>query len=152
MMIHNYRTPSYQRQNLVNMRFIHAKISRSKREIMLCEALSEFLQRVLPLPCNACINVTSLWLWSSTHYVTDMAVKEWRIRMRACGKVKGGHFKHRVIDYPVAYFSLDHCLDSCLAWWIIFNLYRRSCWFSLQRSFVSVIKLIWSSWFLCDTS
>ena len=42
--IHNYRTPSYQRHNLVNIRFISTKISTQEREIMLCEVLSEFLQ------------------------------------------------------------------------------------------------------------
>jgi len=26
---------------------------------MLCEMLSQFPQHVLPLPCNACVNVTS---------------------------------------------------------------------------------------------
>ena len=55
--IHNYRTPSFQRHNLVNVRFISIKISTSEREIMLCEVLSEFPQYVLPLPCN--VNVTS---------------------------------------------------------------------------------------------
>ena len=30
-----------------------------EREIMLCEELSEFLQYVLPLPCNACVSVMS---------------------------------------------------------------------------------------------
>jgi len=31
----------------------------SEREIMLCEGLPAFPQYVLPLPCNACVNVTS---------------------------------------------------------------------------------------------
>ena len=57
--IHNYRTPSFQRHNLVNMLFIYTKLSRPEREIMLYEVLSEFPQYVMPLPCNACVNVTS---------------------------------------------------------------------------------------------
>ena len=57
--IHNYRTPRFERHNLVNIRFISTKIFTSEPEIMLCEVLSEFPQYVLPLPCNVCVNVTS---------------------------------------------------------------------------------------------
>jgi len=57
--IHNYRTPGFQRHNLVNMWFVYTKLSRPQREIMLCKVLSEFPKYVLPLPCNICINVTS---------------------------------------------------------------------------------------------
>ena len=59
--IHNYRTPSFQPHNVVNIRFISTKISTSEREILLCEVLSEFPHYVLPLPCrpNVCVNVTS---------------------------------------------------------------------------------------------
>ena len=57
--INNYRTPSFEWHNLVNIRLTPTKISMSEREIMLCEVLSEFLQYVLPLPCNVCVNVTS---------------------------------------------------------------------------------------------
>jgi len=59
MVIHKYRTPSFQWHNLVNIRFISIKISMSERQTMLCEVLSEFLQYLLPLPCNVCISVTS---------------------------------------------------------------------------------------------
>jgi len=39
---------------------------------MQCEMLSEFPQRVLPLPCNVYIGVTSLW---RDHCVIDKTVR-----------------------------------------------------------------------------
>ena len=41
------------------MSVICTRISRPQRKIMLCAVLSEFLQSVLPFPCNVCISVTS---------------------------------------------------------------------------------------------
>jgi len=51
---------SFQRHNLVNVRFKYTKISRPEQKMMLCEVRSEFSQSVLFLPCNVCISVTSL--------------------------------------------------------------------------------------------
>ena len=56
--IHNYRTPSFEQHNLVNIRFISTKISTLERDILLCEVVSEFQKYVLPLPCNISIYVT----------------------------------------------------------------------------------------------
>ena len=58
--IHNYRTPSFQRHNLVNIQFISTKISISEREIMLREAFWKFWQHLaqhyLPLwPGKFCV-------------------------------------------------------------------------------------------------
>jgi len=44
---------------IINMRFMYTKIYKPQRDRTLCEVLSQFPQHVLPLPCNACISVTS---------------------------------------------------------------------------------------------
>jgi len=50
-----------------------------------CRQNSDCPQPVLPLPCNVCISLTSLW---RDQHVIDTAVKQWRIRLRACVKEK----------------------------------------------------------------
>jgi len=84
------------------------KISRQEREIMPLKVLSEFPQHVLPLPCNVCNNVTSLWLDQSiidtavgqqdmclSAYVVVVVVWSF-IKQQSLGaegvKVKGGQF------------------------------------------------------------
>jgi len=34
--------------------------------------------------------------WISSQHVINAAVRQWRTRLRACVKAKGGHFEHKL--------------------------------------------------------
>jgi len=70
-------------------------ISMPEQDIMLCELLSEFPQHVLPLPCNGCISVTSLWC---DQRVIDTTVRQLCIHLCACVKTKDKQYGCRVIQ------------------------------------------------------
>jgi len=90
------RTPNFEGQTLVNMRFICTKISGPRHEVMLREVLQCYQNcppYVLPLPCNVSLNMTSMWTWPT---VIDTTVRQWRTRLHACVKAKGWHSEHRL--------------------------------------------------------
>ena len=61
-------TPGFQRYNSACMRFVCIQICRREQKRVLCE-LCEFLQSVLPLPCNIWSTMTSVWLTIDQHVV-----------------------------------------------------------------------------------
>jgi len=50
---------------------------------------------LLPLLCNVCISVTSLFD-ELNQRVIDTAVRQWCTRLRACVKAEGGQFEHKL--------------------------------------------------------
>jgi len=57
----NNWSPCLPVHKLVNMWFTYTQISTTKCEIVLLKVLHKFLQYVLPLHCNQCTNMTSMW-------------------------------------------------------------------------------------------
>ena len=89
MVINNYGNP-YKKWNIFVARpHLWLQHGMVKPEIMLCET-------VLNL---STLNTLLTYVLTNNYYLDDQriieaAIRQWRTRLRACNKAKGGHFEH----------------------------------------------------------
>jgi len=68
--------------------FFYIKIPTTKHEIML---------HAISLKGGSRTSTNCVTAWDELDQrVIDTAVRQWRTRLRACVKAKGGHFEHRL--------------------------------------------------------
>jgi len=50
------------------------------------------------------LNDVTMTLLRNTQSTVDIAIEQWRGRLRACVRAKGGHFEHSLWNYWLCWF------------------------------------------------